>query len=69
MPLRMRLQKRIKEIVLVKINGLEPGEYQIRKYTFDKDHGALYTNWWNLDSKHGMDWEIIDYINRSSHQI
>jgi beta-xylosidase len=26
-----------------------------------------YTKWGNLNSKHGMDLEIIDYINRSSH--
>ncbi len=60
------LQKLNKEI-LVKIKGLEPGEYQVRKYTFDRDHGALYTKWLNLNSKHGLDMEIIDYINRSSH--
>ncbi|KGR76871.1 helix-turn-helix domain-containing protein [Ureibacillus manganicus] len=60
------LQKLNKEI-LVKINGLETGEYQVRKYTFDRDHGALYTNWLNLNSKHGLDMEIIDYINRSNH--
>lgn len=60
------LQKLNKEI-LVKITGLEEGEYQIRKHIFDKDHGALYTKWWNLNSKHGIDLEVIDYINRSSH--
>ena len=60
------LQKLNKEI-LVKIIGLETGEYQIRKHIFDKDHGALYTKWWNLNSKHGLDAEIIDSINRSSH--
>jgi beta-xylosidase len=51
----------------VKITGLEAGEYQIRKHIFDKDHGVLYTKWWNLNSKHGMGLEIIDYINGSSH--
>lgn len=60
------LQKLNKEIQ-VKIAGLEAGEYQIRKYIFDKDHGALYTKWWNLNSRHGIDLEIIDYINRTSH--
>lgn len=60
------LQKLNKEI-LVKIKGLEPGEYQVRKYTFDRDHGALYTKWLSLNSKHGLDMEIIEYINRSSH--
>ena len=37
------LQKLNKEI-LVKITGLEAGEYQIRKYIFDKDHGAFIRN-------------------------
>jgi beta-xylosidase len=51
----------------VRITGIPEGEYQIRKYIFDKDNGALYTNWWKLSSKHGMDAEIIDYITRSSY--
>lgn len=51
----------------VTISGLEPGEYQIRKYIFDKDHGALYTKWLNLNSKHGLDEEIIEHIKRISH--
>ena len=60
------LQKLNKDIH-VHISGLQSGEYQIRKHTFDKTHGALYTMWCNLNSRHGMDEEIIDYINRSSH--
>jgi beta-xylosidase/AraC-like DNA-binding protein len=59
------LQKLNKEIH-VTISGMAEGEYQIRKHVFDKDHGALYTKWWNLNSKHGMDAEIIDYIINSS---
>lgn len=60
------LQKLNKDI-LVKIKGLDVGEYQVRKYTFDRDHGALYTNWLSLNSKHGLDIEIINYINKSNH--
>ena len=59
------LQKLNKDI-RVTISGLQTGEYQIRKQVFDKEHGALYTKWWNLNSKHGMDAEIIDYIINSS---
>ncbi|WP_338449458.1 helix-turn-helix domain-containing protein [Niallia oryzisoli] len=59
------LQKLNKEIH-VTISGMATGEYQIRKHVFDKDHGALYTKWWNLNSKYGMDAEIIDYIINSS---
>ena len=60
------LQKLNKDI-LVKIIGLAKGEYQIRKHIFDKEHGALYTKWCNLNSKYGLDSEIIDSINRSSY--
>lgn len=59
------LQKLNKEIH-VKISGIPEGEYQIRKHVFDKNNGALYTKWWNLNSKYGMDAEIIDYIIQSS---
>ncbi|PGV52521.1 helix-turn-helix domain-containing protein [Bacillus sp. AFS037270] len=59
------LQKLMKE-VRVTIKGIPSGEYQIRKYVFDKDHGALYKNWWQNNSKFGMDAEIIDYITHSS---
>ncbi|OBW59477.1 beta-xylosidase [Solibacillus silvestris] len=53
--------------LFVKIKGMEPGEYQVRKYTFDREHGALYTNWIDLNSRYGLDMEVIDYINRSSY--
>ncbi|MDI2587164.1 helix-turn-helix domain-containing protein [Psychrobacillus sp. NEAU-3TGS] len=59
--------KKLNKDVRVIIEGLKPGEYQVRKYTYDKDNGALYTNWWNLGSKHGVDIEIAEYINRLSH--
>jgi beta-xylosidase/AraC-like DNA-binding protein len=55
------LQKLMKE-VRVTIKGIPKGEYQIRKFVFDKDHGALYKNWRENNSKFGMDSEIIDYI-------
>ncbi|MCM3568546.1 helix-turn-helix domain-containing protein [Neobacillus mesonae] len=59
------LQKLMKE-VRVTIKGIPEGEYQIRKYVFDKDHGALYKNWWENNSKFGLDTEIVDYITQSS---
>ncbi len=59
--------RKLNKDIHVHISGLQSGEYQIRKHTFDKTHGALYTMWWNLNSRHGMDEEIIDYIIRSSH--
>nr|WP_304219529.1 helix-turn-helix domain-containing protein [Fredinandcohnia onubensis] len=59
------LQKLNKEIY-VTISGIPKGDYQIRKHVFDKNHGALYTKWWRLNSKYGLDAEIIDYIINSS---
>ncbi len=59
------LQKLNKDI-RVTISGILAGEYQIRKQMFDKNYGALYTKWLNLNSKHGMDAEIIDYIINST---
>lgn len=59
------LQKLNKE-VHVTISGIPKGEYQIRKHVFDKNNGALYTKWWDLNSKYGLDAEIIDYIINSS---
>jgi beta-xylosidase/AraC-like DNA-binding protein len=62
------LQKLVKE-VRVTIKGIPKGEYQVRKFVFDKDNGALYKNWWENNSKFGLDKEIIDYITRSSHPL
>lgn len=62
------LQKLVKE-VRVTIKGIPKGEYQVRKYVFDKDHGALYKNWWENSSKFGMDKEMIDYITHSSQPL
>lgn len=58
--------KKLNKEIRVTIAGLEPGNYQIRKRVFDKDHGALYTKWWELNSKYGMDEEVIDYITATS---
>lgn len=46
----------------LRILGMEEGEYQIRKWQFDRDNGALYSKYWKLNSKHGLDEEIMDYI-------
>ena len=59
------LQKLMKEL-RVTIKGFPSGEYQIRKYIFDQEHGALYKKWWENNSKYGIDREIIDYITRVS---
>ncbi len=64
--------QRLNKEIHVKISGIPEGEYQIRKHVFDKNNGALYTKWGNLNSKYRMDAEIVDYIihsNRPSLEI
>ncbi|QHS24385.1 helix-turn-helix domain-containing protein [Virgibacillus sp. MSP4-1] len=58
--------KQLNKELHVTISNLEPGQYQIRKRIFDQDHGALYKKWWDLNSKYGMDQEVIDYIIQTS---
>ena len=58
--------QRLNKEVHVTISGIPKGDYQIRKQVFDKNNGALYTKWRNLNSKYGMDAEIINYIIHSS---
>ncbi|MBC1822970.1 helix-turn-helix domain-containing protein [Listeria seeligeri] len=48
--------------VHIRIKGFEAGEYQVCKWLFDRDNGALYSKYWQLNSKHGLDKEILDYI-------
>ncbi|PZG39045.1 helix-turn-helix domain-containing protein [Listeria ivanovii] len=48
--------------VHIRMLGLEAGEYQVCKWQFDRDNGALYSKYWQLNSKHGLDKEILDYI-------
>lgn len=48
------------------ILGMEEGDYQIRKWQFDQDNGALYSKYWKLNSKYGLDEEIMDYIVHAS---
>ncbi|MBC1867542.1 helix-turn-helix domain-containing protein [Listeria seeligeri] len=48
--------------VHIRVKGFEAGEYQVCKWLFDRDNGALYSKYWQLNSKHGLDKEILDYI-------
>ncbi len=58
--------KKLNKATHITISNLEPGDYQIRKRVFDQDNGALYKKWWDLNSKHGMDKEVIEYIIQTS---
>ena len=50
----------------IHLSGLEPGPYQIRKFIFDRSHGALYSKWGELNSKYGQDLEVMNYIVQAS---
>ena len=59
------MRNRSKELH-VRLLGMAPGEYQVRKYQFDKENGGLYSKWGQLNSKYGVDVEVMDYIVQSS---
>lgn len=58
--------RKLNKDIHVTLKNLERGKYQIRKFVFDKDHGALYKKWWELNSEYGMDQEVIRYIIETS---
>ena len=49
----------------IHLTGIKPGNYQIRTLKFDRDNGGLYSKWWNLNSKYGIDHELMDHIVQS----
>jgi|GEM_PF-132048 len=48
------------------IQGLKPGQYQIKKFVFDQQHGALYRQFEIMQTSYGRDKEILEYINHQS---
>lgn len=58
------VKNRIKELH-IHLTGIKPGNYQIRTLKFDRDNGGLYSKWWNLNSKYGIDQELMDHIVQS----
>lgn len=57
-----RFTKEEQKELHIRITGLQAGEYQVCKWQFDRDNGALYSKYWQLNSKYGLDKEILDYI-------
>ncbi|MEK6190181.1 MAG: helix-turn-helix domain-containing protein [Carnobacterium alterfunditum] len=58
------VKNRSKELHIY-LTGIKPGNYQIRTLKFDRDNGGLYPKWWNLNSKYGIDHELMDHIVQS----
>ncbi|KGL43211.1 AraC family transcriptional regulator [Listeria newyorkensis] len=50
----------------IRLKGLLPGHYQLRMFQFDRDNGALYSMYWELNSRHGLDQEVLDYAAQAS---
>lgn len=49
------------------ISGLPSGTYQIRKYILDRNNGAFYFNWLNLNQQYIYDQEIITYLKQRAY--
>lgn len=51
----------------IMISGLPSGPYQIRKYILDRNNGAFYFNWLNLNQQYIYDQEIITYLKQRAY--
>ncbi|MEF2096439.1 helix-turn-helix domain-containing protein [Bacillus sp. CFBP9009] len=51
----------------IMISGLPSGTYQIRKYILDRNNGAFYFNWLNLNQQYIYDQEIITYLKQRAY--
>ncbi|QIQ21111.1 helix-turn-helix domain-containing protein [Zophobihabitans entericus] len=60
------LTQSFKKRKIMTFHGIESGQYQIRKYIFDQQHGALYKQYERFQTKYGRDYEVFDYLNRNT---
>lgn len=58
--------KSLRKELHIHLSGLAPGPYQIRKFIFDRTHGALYYKWGEVTTKYGRDLEVMNYIVQAS---
>lgn len=58
---------RTTELIHIKIKKLEQGMYKVKHFTLDKENGELFKQWRQHHTKHGMDQDSIDYVNRMSY--
>lgn len=49
---------------LIRVEGLAPGLYQVRKYVFDQQNGALYKQYERFHTRYGRDAEALEYLAR-----
>jgi len=64
MSVREHLVENLRKVKKLTILGLQPGTYQVRRFIFDQQHGALYRQFELLQSRYGKDDEIIDHLHR-----
>lgn len=64
MSVRTHLLENFRRVKYLTIQGLRPGIYQVRRFIFDQQHGALYHQFELLQSRYGKDDEIIEYLHR-----
>lgn len=60
------LTENFKKRKIVTLKGISSGQYQIKKYIFDKNHGALYKQYENFQTNYGRDREVFDYLARNT---
>lgn len=47
---------------LLKIKGIPSGCYQVKRYLFDQEHGALYKQYEKFQTKYGKNEEVFEYL-------
>ncbi|GAF38724.1 hypothetical protein FC83_GL001996 [Agrilactobacillus composti DSM 18527 = JCM 14202] len=58
----MQYQSQLINLDLLPIN---PGTYQIKTYSLDKDHGGIYNEMLQTSGLESIDQEVIDYLKRA----
>lgn len=63
---REHMIENFRKIKKLTVLGLQSGAYQIRRFIFDQQHGALYRQFELFQSQFGKDDEIVDYLHRQT---
>lgn len=50
--------------LLIQLNGLPQGDYLIREYVLDKDHGGIYNDWIRIGGQAELDRELQSYLEQ-----
>ena len=59
-------QDRYQETVRLRLKGLEPGRYRIKRFLVDRENGSTYNSWLKIDLSAHMDQDVLDYLEQNS---